>query len=87
MFCTGAGAVASDVILAPPAHPLIATAFEMSLAACLRGERDHRWVKTGPGLLTRAVAQRLIEDTPPTAPVPLMALQTLQARVHRWRGE
>ena len=55
-FLDPVGAVSTDLIIAPAGHPVIATAFEWATQACLARESDHRWFKTGPGLLTRAFA-------------------------------
>lgn len=54
------GALANNVICAPPGHPMIARAVDMAMAALLARESDNTWSKTGPGLLTRAAAAHLV---------------------------
>lgn len=56
LFLDGSGAPSFAAIRAPARHPVIATAFGMAMASCLARETDHRWFKTGPGLLCRALA-------------------------------
>ncbi|NKX45450.1 tetratricopeptide repeat protein [Roseicyclus persicicus] len=59
LYRDGGGAISTELILAPPAHPVIRLALDMAVASCLARENDHRWFKTGPGLLTRALAASL----------------------------
>ena len=79
-FCDGAGAVTTDLMAAGPGHPVIAAALEMAVAACLAREKDHRWLKTGPGLMTRAMAR--VITTGPHPPGSLRPEQWLRRRVH-----
>jgi hypothetical protein len=55
------GAVPNDVIATVPGHPVIADALAMARDALLSREKDLTWGKTGPGLLTRAVAGFLVD--------------------------
>lgn len=55
------GAVPNDVIATIPGHPVIADALAMARDALLAREKDLTWGKTGPGLLTRAVAGFLVD--------------------------
>jgi cellulose synthase operon protein C len=57
LFLEGSGGIGMDCMIAPPGHALIRAALEAALAACLSRETEHRWFKTGPGLLTRVVAR------------------------------
>lgn len=88
-FLDGSGAVASDVVIASPGHPAIVTALDMAVASCLSRENDHRWFKTGPGLLTRALASSLgLTDAGgggDACPVTLRPLAALRAVVHPHR--
>jgi hypothetical protein len=56
------GTLANNVICTAPGHPVIASAVEMALASLLSRENDLTWTKTGPGLLTRAVALHVLRD-------------------------
>jgi predicted Zn-dependent protease len=53
------GAIANNVICAPPGHPALHIAATMAKDALIRRDTDSTWLKTGPGLLTRAVARHL----------------------------
>ena len=55
-FCEAFGCLSNNVIYAPPGHVVIQTAREMACEALLRRDNDKVWLKTGPGLLTRALA-------------------------------
>lgn len=50
------GAVANNVICARAGHPVLKIARDLAMASLLARENDGPWSKTGPGLLTRAVA-------------------------------
>ena len=50
------GLLANNVILAPPMHPAIVWAAHAAKRALLERHNDNTWTKTGPGLMTRAVA-------------------------------
>ncbi|MBS4155352.1 glycosyltransferase [Cobetia sp. MC34] len=54
------GALANNVISATPQHPAIIYASEMALSSLLARDNESTWSKTGPGLLTRAIATYLI---------------------------
>ncbi|CBV42286.1 glycosyltransferase [Halomonas elongata] len=56
--------LANNVIAAVPEHPAIVLASEMAAEALLSRDNDNTWGKTGPGLLTRAVASYLVHATP-----------------------
>lgn len=56
--------LANNVIAAVPEHPAIVLASEMAAEALLVNDHDNTWSKTGPGLLTRAVASYLAEAKP-----------------------
>jgi hypothetical protein len=79
-FIDDGGAVSSDVVIAPPGHPVIGWALDRAVAACLSRGTEHRWFKTGPGVLTRAVAAAL-----PTADVTLCPLTRLRRLLHPHR--
>ncbi len=53
------GSAGNNIIGASPGHPVIAAALRGAVHAVLRGDRDIVWLSTGPGLLTRALAQWL----------------------------
>lgn len=50
------GAIANNLMCARPGHPVLETAIELAKTALLARDNDSVWSKTGPGLLTRAVA-------------------------------
>ncbi|WP_375554005.1 tetratricopeptide repeat protein [Roseovarius mucosus] len=83
-FIDGRGAVVTDLLMATPGHSVIETAFEKAVASCLDREKDHRWFKTGPGLLTRALALHLCDEDS-EARVTLRALSTVRRLVHPYR--
>ena len=56
------GAIANNLICAPPRHPVIGSAAAMAKDALLRRDNDSPWSKTGPGLLTRATARWILDD-------------------------
>lgn len=60
------GTVANNVIVATPEHPAIVLASEMAAEALLSRDNDNTWGKTGPGLLTRAVASYLVQAKSPS---------------------
>lgn len=57
------GALANNFIAATPEHPAIVHASKMAADALLARDSDSTWSKTGPGLLTRAVAHYLLTET------------------------
>lgn len=79
-FIDDAGAVSTEAMIAPPGHPVIGAALGMAMAACLAREGDHRWCKTGPGVLTRALAV-----TAPPGDVTLRPLASLRRVLHPHR--
>lgn len=50
------GALANNLLCARAGHPVLAIAREFALSSLLARENDGPWSKTGPGLITRAVA-------------------------------
>ena len=56
------GAIDNNVMCAPPKHPVLSRAVAMARNALLRRDKDLIWLKTGPGLLTRAVALGIFDD-------------------------
>ena len=54
------GTIGVNFLGAAPGHPVIALALENAVIAVNRGDRDIVWMSTGPGLLTRAVAQSVL---------------------------
>ncbi|MFM9268972.1 glycosyltransferase [Halomonas elongata] len=56
--------LANNVIVAAPEHPAIVLASEMAVEALLSRDNDNTWGKTGPGLMTRAIASYLVQATP-----------------------
>jgi predicted Zn-dependent protease len=55
------GTIANNLLLAEPANPVVVHAAVAAKRALLRRDRDSVWAKTGPGLLTRAVAMAVAE--------------------------
>ena len=83
LFRENFGAVANNVICAPPGHPAIGQAVALAMEALLRRDNDSPWSKTGPGLLSRAVAVHLIEDAWPHRPaLTLRPISRLRRQVH-----
>lgn len=62
VFAEPHGAIGNNVIFAPPLHPAIVWAAHAARTALLERHSDNTWTKTGPGLLTRAVAWYLDSD-------------------------
>mgnify|MGYP000140699851 CR=1 FL=1 len=58
----GVGAISNNLLCAPPGHPAMRIAVELTLEALLRRDNDSTWAKTGPGLLTRATAAHVIAN-------------------------
>lgn len=56
VFRENRGAIANNLLMAEPAHPVVIHAAVAAKQALLRRDNDSTWAKTGPGLLTRAVA-------------------------------
>lgn len=74
------GMLANNVIIAPPGHAAIGRAIDMAMAALLARDNDSIWSKTGPGLLTRAVAAH-VQAAPEDAATDTIVLP--QYRLHR----
>ena len=55
------GAICNNLICAPPGHPVLGRAVGLVRDALFRRDNDNLWLKTGPGLLTRAVASHLAQ--------------------------
>jgi len=53
------GTLGNNFLAAEPGHPAIQHALDLAVAAINRGDHDVIWLSTGPGLVTRAVAQYL----------------------------
>src|SRR5262249_31141648 len=53
------GTLGNNFLAAAPRHPIITLALELGTNAINRGDTDMLWLSTGPGLLTRAIAQLL----------------------------
>ncbi|PWK59106.1 tetratricopeptide repeat protein [Roseicyclus mahoneyensis] len=81
LFLEGSGAVSMDVVIAAPDHPVIAMALERAVASCLSRENDHRWFKTGPGLMTRALATCLTDPARDPCDVTLRPVSALRSVV------
>lgn len=72
-FLDETGAPSTTMILTMPKDAVIAQAFDLAISACLARENEHRWFKTGPGLLARAfagayLAHNIVEPVP-VAPI------------------
>ncbi|KMW58574.1 TPR-domain containing protein [Candidatus Rhodobacter oscarellae] len=55
------GALGNNFIAAPPKHPVLVSAAEMACRALSERSVETAWTQTGPGLLTRAVAQYVLD--------------------------
>jgi mannosyltransferase OCH1-like enzyme len=55
----GQGAVGSHFMAAAPRHPVVMTALALAVKVVNRGDARFTWAATGPGLVTRALAQVL----------------------------
>lgn len=55
----GLANVANNFLIAAPSHPVLAKAVDMAQQALLARDAETTWSKTGPGLLTRALASHL----------------------------
>lgn len=83
LFLEGNGGIGMDCMIAPPGHGLVRAALDAALAACLSRESEHRWFKTGPGLMTRTVAGWQVEGR--SASVHLHPAGRLQKVLHPCR--
>lgn len=57
------GTVANNFVGASRGHPVILRPLDLATEAMLRGDSDIVWLSTGPGLLTRAFAQVVVESS------------------------
>ena len=71
------GALANNFIAAVPQHPVVVFAANMAREALLQRANEIAWNKTGPGLLTRALAHYLAQ-TDPTAAEPVTVLDWVE---------
>ncbi|WP_417207633.1 tetratricopeptide repeat protein [Antarctobacter sp.] len=76
------GAVANNVICAPEGHPLLLWALRAAGRSLLARENDGTWFKSGPGLMTRAVAVWLDQEPPEEAAQGLTILTQAQLAAH-----
>ena len=70
------GSIANNFIAARAGHPILAWAAERACASLLAREKDSTWTKTGPGLMTRAVAVGIEEGA--AGGVAILSQQALQ---------
>ena len=63
----GTGAIGNNFLAAPPEHPVIVYAARLARQALLQRASESAWLKTGPGVVTRAVAQFLVKTDPDQA--------------------
>jgi tetratricopeptide (TPR) repeat protein len=56
------GAPAMALLGAAPGHPVMRRAAETLIEALARGDAEHRWLRSGPGFLARALATALARD-------------------------
>ncbi|WP_200249910.1 tetratricopeptide repeat protein [Lamprobacter modestohalophilus] len=59
VFTEPYGAIGNNLIMASPGHPMIIRAAIQAKQGLLHRDNDGTWSKTGPGLLTRAIAEGL----------------------------
>ena len=59
------GSTGNNFIGARPGHPVIVASLEEAVTAVNRGDSDILWLSTGPGVLTRQVANYLASDLEP----------------------
>jgi hypothetical protein len=55
------GSVGNNFLGAAPGHPVIARALQQAVESINRGDRDVIWLSTGPGMMTRVLAQCLAD--------------------------
>jgi tetratricopeptide (TPR) repeat protein len=55
------GSIGNNFIAAAPHHPVIADALEQAVQAVDRGDVEMLWLSTGPGLISRTMAQHLVK--------------------------
>lgn len=76
------GALANNVICAPVGHPVMLWALQAAGRSLLARENDGTWFKTGPGLMTRAVANWLGQATSAETETGLTILTQAQLASH-----
>jgi hypothetical protein len=57
------GSIGNNFIAATPGHPLIRTALDAAIHAVLEGAGESIWLTTGPGMLSRVVADAIAGDS------------------------
>lgn len=57
------GTLGNNFLAVAPLHPVLGLGLHLAVQAVNRGDDDMVWLATGPGLLTRAVAQTLATST------------------------
>jgi tetratricopeptide (TPR) repeat protein len=57
------GSTGNNFIAAAPRHPVIADALGQAAKAVNRGDVEMLWLSTGPGLLSRAMAQHMVKSS------------------------
>ncbi len=74
----------NNVIACVPGHPAITLASELAVEAMLGRDSESTWSKTGPGLLTRAVAHHLLsaDQTSPEQRVAILPGYLLRQQVN-----
>lgn len=60
------GAIANNFMAARPGHPVLVYAAELVRDALLQRSSETIWLKSGPGMLTRALGQYLVRADPET---------------------
>jgi hypothetical protein len=71
------GTLGNNLLAATAGHPVVVRALGLAVAAINHGDDDIAWIGTGPGALTRALAQE-IADSPRPAPACLAGLRMLE---------
>ncbi|MFZ7089900.1 tetratricopeptide repeat protein [Primorskyibacter sp. 2E233] len=69
------GTLGNNFIAAPPGHPALIFAAKLVRRALLERTADIAWAKTGPGVLTRAVAHYLVQTEIPRDDHPLSIIE------------
>lgn len=67
------GTLGNNFMASAPGNPVMAFAMHQAVTAINRGDTDILWLSTGPGLVTRALAQHLCAQNT-TAPLPGLAV-------------
>ncbi|MDF2097292.1 hypothetical protein [Aquibaculum arenosum] len=58
------GALGNNFIAATPGHPMLSDALEEASEETLHGGNESIWLRTGPGVLTRACARFMVRIGP-----------------------